>query len=46
MDKPIAFVELIEYMEECIEKGTGMFKLSELSLYIQRLEDIGVKKKT
>ena len=43
MDKSIAFVELIEYIEQSIEKGSHMFKLSELaSLYTQRLVDIGI----
>ena len=45
MDESMAFVELVEYIEGCVENGTYLFKLSELSsLYIQRLEDLGIKK--
>ena len=45
MDKSMAFVKLVEYTEGCIENGTLLFKLSELSsLHIQRLEDLGIKK--
>ena len=45
MDESIAFVELVEYIEGCVESGTLLFKLSELSsLYIQRLEDLGIQK--
>ena len=47
MDESIAFVELVEYIEGCVENGTNLFKLSELSsLYIQRLKDLGIKKNT
>ena len=47
MDESIAFVELVEYIEGCVENGTHLFKLSELSsLYIQRLKDLGIKKTT
>jgi len=45
MDDSVAFVELVEYIEGCVENGTHLFKLSELSsLYIKRLEDLGIKK--
>ena len=45
MDESIAFVELVEYIEGCVENGTLLFKLAELSsLYTQRLEDLGIKK--
>ena len=41
----MAFVELVEYIEGCVESGTLLFKLSELSsLYIQKLEDLGIQK--
>ena len=45
MDESIAFVELVEYIEGFVENGTLLFKLSDLSsLYIQRLDDLGIKK--
>ena len=45
MDESVAFVELVEYIEGCLENGTHLFKLSELSsLYIERLEHLGIKK--
>ena len=45
MGKAMAFVELVEYIEGCVENRTLLFKLSELSsLYIQRLDDLGIKK--
>jgi len=31
MDESVAFVELVEYIEGCVENGTHLFKLSELS---------------
>ena len=47
MDESMVFVELVEDIEECVENGTHLFKLSELSsLYIQRLEDLRIKKTT
>jgi hypothetical protein len=45
MDESVAFVELIEYIEGCSESGSHMFKLADLSsLYVQRLETLGIKK--
>ena len=45
MNESMAFVELVGYIEGCVENGTLLFKLSELSsLYIQRLEDLEIKK--
>ncbi len=45
MDESVAFVELVEFIEGCVENGTHLFKLSELSsLYTQRLQDVGINK--
>ena len=45
LDKSVAFVELIEYIDQCVDDGVHMFKLSEVSsLYIQRLVSLGIKK--
>lgn len=41
----VAFVELVKYIDQCVDEGTHVFKLSELSsLYVQRLEDLGIEK--
>ena len=40
-----AFVELIEYIDQCVDEGVHMFKLSEVSsLYVQRLVSLGIEK--
>ena len=40
-----AFVELISDIENAIDSGTLLFRLSELhSLYVKHLEDLGMKK--
>lgn len=45
LGKSVAFIELVKYIERCVENGNHYFKLSDLSsLYIQRLEDLGIKK--
>ena len=39
------FVELTSYIEEAVNSGTLLFKLSEIhSLYMNRLEDLGIEK--
>ena len=38
-----AFVELTSYIEEAVNSGTLLFKLSEVhSLHMNRLEDLGI----
>ena len=45
LDESVAFVELVKYIDQCVDEGTHVFKLSELSsLYVQRLEDLGIEK--
>ena len=40
-----AFVELTSHIDNAIDSGTLLFRLSELhSLYVKRLEDLGMKK--
>ena len=40
-----AFTELRRYIEECVIGGTFLFKLNEMhSLYVERLEDLGIRK--
>lgn len=45
LDESVAFVELVKYIDQCMDDGVHIFKLSELSpLYVQRLEDLGIEK--
>lgn len=45
IDESRALVELVEHIEQCVEKGTYMFKLSYLhTIYIRRLQDFGINK--
>ena len=45
LDESVAFVELVKYIDHCVDDGTYMPELSELfSLYVQRLEDLGIRK--
>lgn len=45
LDESVAFVELVKYIDQCVNEGTHVFKLSELSsLYVQRLDDLGIEK--
>lgn len=45
MNESRAFVELTRYIEESVNSGTLLFKLSEIhSLYVTRLEELGIKK--
>ena len=40
-----AFVELITFVENCVENGTFCFKFSELrQIYESRLHDLGIRK--
>lgn len=45
MNESRAFIELTSYIEEAVNSGTLLFKLSEIhSLYVSRLEDLGIEK--
>lgn len=45
IDESVAFRELIEYIDQCMEDGNHIFRLSDLSqLYVERLKCLGIDK--
>lgn len=45
MKEGVAFIELVNYIEKCVDNGTLLFKLSELhSMYVGHLGSLGIHK--